>query len=156
MLRLLLTISSLFILSGCARPNCSAFLASQYSRETPATSQQVIFHGCHDGDTCTFTLPAIPPPFGNKIPIRLAGVDTPELHGKCDREKLLARKAQAFTQGVLNEAKQVELVDMRRDKYFRVLAGIRADGRDVARQLVEAGLAVPYDGGTKTANWCVN
>ncbi|MDI3462121.1 MAG: hypothetical protein OJF50_000942 [Nitrospira sp.] len=157
MLRLFLTFLSLFLLYGCARPNCSALLASQYSRDsTHVPSQQVIFHGCHDGDTCTFTLPAVPPPFGNQIPIRLAGVDTPEIHGKCDREKLLARKAQAFTQGLLNEAKQVELVDMRRDKYFRVLAGIRADGRDVARQLIEAGLAVPYNGGTKTANWCVN
>lgn len=156
MVRLLLTISSLFILSGCARPNCSALLASQYSRDTPTTSHQVIFHGCHDGDTCTFTLPTVPPPFGNRIPIRLAGVDTPEMHGKCDREKLLARQAQAFTQRLLNEAKEVELVNMRRDKYFRVLAGIRADGRDVARQLIDAGLAVPYDGGTKAANWCVN
>ena len=43
---------------------------------------------------------------------------------------------------------------MRRDKYFRILAGIRADGRDVGRMLIEAGLAVQYDGGTKTANWC--
>jgi endonuclease YncB( thermonuclease family) len=56
----------------------------------------------------------------------------------------------------LNDAKRIELVDLRRDKYFRVLAGIRADGRDVARQLIEAGLAVPYAGGTKTANWCGN
>jgi hypothetical protein len=40
------------------------------------------------------------------------------------------------------------LVDMRRDKYFRVLAGIRGDGRDVTRQLIEAGLDIPYNGGT--------
>lgn len=117
-------------------------------------SQVVIFHGCYDGDTCTFTLPTVPPPFGNQIPVRLAGVDTPELHGRCDREKVLARKAQTVTATLLSEAKQVELVDMRRDKYFRILAGIRADGRDVARILVEQGLAVPYFGGTKTAKWC--
>ena len=55
-------------------------------------------------------------------------------HGKCDQEKLLARKAQAFTQGILADAKQVDLVDMRRGKYFRVLAGIRADGQDIARR----------------------
>jgi len=132
-------------------------LSPQYGGTgTLSSAQTVIFHGCHDGDTCTFTLPAVPPPFGNQIPIRLAGVDTPEIHGKCDREKLLARQAQAFTQRLLNEAKQIELVNMRRDKYFRVLAGIRVDGIDVARQLLEAGLAVPYDGGTKTANWCAN
>jgi micrococcal nuclease len=154
--RVLLVLSCILALSACARTNCFTLLATQISKETPAPSQQVIFHGCHDGDTCTFTLPAVPPPFGNQIPIRLAGVDTPEMHGKCDRENLLARQAQAFTQGLLSAAKQVELVDMRRDKYFRVLAGIRVDGRDVAQQLIKAGLGVPYNGGTKTANWCIN
>jgi micrococcal nuclease len=64
------------------------------------------------------------------------------------------RSLHAALIGVLTEAKQIELVDMRRDKYFRILAGIRADGQDLAQMLIKAGLAVPYDGGTKTAKWC--
>jgi micrococcal nuclease len=152
-------ISTVFVLAlstSCApRPHCSELLGPQFGgKGTLEPSQLVIFHGCHDGDTCTFTLPTVPAPFGNQIPIRLAGVDTPEIHGKCDREKRLARQAQLLTSRVLTQAKQIELVDMRRDKYFRVLAGIRADGRDVAKVLIEQGLAVPYSGGTKTANWC--
>jgi endonuclease YncB( thermonuclease family) len=63
---------------------------------------------------------------------------------------------QVFTQRLLNEADQIELVNMGRDKYFRIFASIRVDGIDVARQTIEAGLAVPYDVGTKTANWCAN
>jgi endonuclease YncB( thermonuclease family) len=147
---------TLLIMSGCAPAlHCSELLAPRFGGTGQFDrSQLVIFHGCHDGDTCTFTLPAVPPPFGNQIPIRLAGIDTPEIHGKCNREKLLARQAQSLTSRLLSEAKQIELVDMRRDKYFRVLAGIRADGHDVARVLIEQGLAVPYAGGTKTANWC--
>ena len=156
MVRLLVGSVGLFLLTGCvSRIHCSELLSPQFGGEgTLSPSHVVIFHGCHDGDTCTFTLPTVPPPFGNRIPVRLAGVDTPEMHGKCDREKILARKAQATTEGVLQEAKQIELVDMRRDKYFRILAGIRADGRDLAQLLIKAGLAVPYDGGTKTAKWC--
>jgi micrococcal nuclease len=147
---------TLAIVSGCvSRLHCSELLSPKYGGEGELTPAELaIFHGCHDGDTCTFTLPAIPAPFGNKIPIRLAGIDTPEMHGKCEREKVLARKAQAVTQQLLKEAKQIELLDMKRDKYFRVLAGIRADGQDVARVLIEKGLAIPYFGGTKTANWC--
>jgi endonuclease YncB( thermonuclease family) len=146
----------LLVTAGCApRLHCSELLAPQFGgKGNLEPSQVAIFHGCHDGDTCTFTLPAVPPPFGNRIPIRLAGVDTPEIHGKCEREKFLARQAQSLTSRLLSEAKQIEFVDMRRDKYFRVLAGILADGRDVATALVEQRLAIPYGGGTKTANWC--
>ncbi len=41
-----------------------------------------------------------------------------------------------------------------RDKYFRIDARVLADGQDLADLLISQGLAVPYDGGTKTADWC--
>lgn len=153
---LVTTAVGLLVLSGCApRLHCSELLAPTYGGDGALPpSQVVIFYGCYDGDTCTFTLPAVPPPFGNQIPVRLAGIDTPEMHGKCAREKSLARQAQAVTTRLLSEAKQIELLDMRRDKYFRVLADIKADGKDIAQVLLTAGLAVPYTGGTKMAKWC--
>ena len=49
---------------------------------TPATAfdfNNVQYHRCYDGDTCTFTLPGIHPLFGEKIGIRIAGIDTPEI-----------------------------------------------------------------------------
>ena len=42
-----------------------------------------------------------------------------------------------------------------RDKYFRINARVIADGQDLSEMLVVKGLAIPYDGGTKTKDWCV-
>jgi endonuclease YncB( thermonuclease family) len=113
-----------------------------------------VFHGCYDGDTCTVSLPEnIPALFGDHITVRLAGIDTPEIKGMCDEEKALARKAQELTQKLMVQASKIELAEPKRDKYFRILARVMADGQEVAQELVKAGLAVPYDGGTKK-RWC--
>lgn len=47
----------------------------------------VVFHGCYDGDTCTFTKPGVHPLLGEKIKVRLRGVDAAEIRSKCDWEK---------------------------------------------------------------------
>ena len=36
-----------------------------------------------------------------KLTVRLAGADTPELRGKCEREKKLAREARRFAEGFM-------------------------------------------------------
>lgn len=95
----------------------------------------------------------MPPPFGNQIPIPIAGVDTPEIREKCPREVQLAQQAKTLTTELLREAKSIELSNLRRDKYFRVLATVVADGKDVGQTLIGAGLAVPYGGGMRTARW---
>lgn len=140
---------------GCTGPLCKELLAPQWGGDGKlAPSQVVIFHGCHDGDTCTFSFPTLPPIFGDRIPIRLAGVDAPELHGHCDREKVLAHKAHAFTESLLVQAKQIEISNLHRDKYFRIDATVLADGHDLSVALLNAHLAVAYNGGTKMAQWC--
>jgi endonuclease YncB( thermonuclease family) len=111
------------------------------------------FHGCYDGDTCTVSLNDLPPVFGDHITVRLAGIDTPEIKGTCEQEKQLARQAQALTQKLMREATKIELTEPKRDKYFRILARVMADDREVAQELVKAGLARPYDGGHKQ-RWC--
>ena len=50
----------------------------------------VTYHRCYDGDTCTFTIPDVHPLFGDKINVRIAGIDTPEIKGKCQKETALA------------------------------------------------------------------
>ena len=115
--------------------------------------QVALFHGCYDGDTCTVSLPDLPPIFGDHITVRLAGIDTPEMKGICEEEKALARQAQAFTQKLMVQAQKIELQEPKRDKYFRVLARVMADGQEVAQELVKAGLARSYDGGKKE-RWC--
>lgn len=115
--------------------------------------QVAVFHGCYDGDTCAVSLADLPPLFGDHITVRLAGIDTPEMKGTCEEEKALARQAQALTQKLMVQAAGIDLLEPKRDKYFRILAKVMADGHEVAQELVKAGLARPYDGGKKE-RWC--
>jgi micrococcal nuclease len=112
-----------------------------------------IIHGCYDGDTCTISIPSLPSLFGDRLPIRLAGIDTPEKGSRCDRERALAVQARNFLRARLRAAREIEIDLIARDKYFRVLTLIRADGVDLADALLAAGLAHPYGGGPKLA-WC--
>ena len=74
---------------------------------TPAwatTFENVTWLHCYDGDTCTFTLPGIHPFFGEKISVRIRGIDTPEIRGQCEAEK---RKAKAQGVVVFQELKEM-------------------------------------------------
>lgn len=96
--------------------------------------QVAVFHGCYDGDTCTVSLANLPPVLGDHITVRLAGIDTPEIKGICEEEKVLARQAQALTQKLMIQAQKIELQEPPRDKYFRILARVMADGQEVAQE----------------------
>ncbi len=76
------------------------------------------------------------------------------MRGKCPAEKELARKAKQHTVTLLRGAKVIELRNMKRGKYFRIVADVYADGKSVGQSLIGSGLAVSYDGGTKTKDWC--
>ena len=45
------------------------------------------------------------------------------------------------------------LKNMEREKYFRVVADVIVDGENLADVLIEAGIALKYDGGKKTYKW---
>ena len=115
--------------------------------------EAVTVEHCYDGDTCTVGLPGLPSVFGEHLHIRLADIDTPEKRGRCEREKELAQQAQQFLETLLARARRIQLQDPRRDKYFRLLARVVADGQDLSEALIQAGFAVRYNGGTK-ASWC--
>ena len=55
----------------------------------------------YDGDTFRVDIDSLPPIVGKNIPIRLNGVDTPEIRGKCQYEKDLALKARDFVRKML-------------------------------------------------------
>ena len=112
------------------------------------------YHRCYDGDTCTFTIPGVHPLFGEKISVRIAGIDTPEIRGKCEQEKALAKEARDVVRGILQRAQRIDLFDAERGKYFRIVARVLADGKDIGQTLIDRGLAVGYDGGEKTKEWC--
>jgi len=107
----------------------------------------------YDGDTFRVDIDSLPPIVGKNIPIRLNGVDTPEIRGKCKYEKDLAIKARDFVRNKLANAKEIKLNNLQRGKYFRVVANVIVDGVSLEQELLENELAYKYTGGKKSS-WC--
>jgi micrococcal nuclease len=107
----------------------------------------------YDGDTFRVDIASLPPIVGKNIPIRVNGVDTPEIQGKCQYEKNLALKARDFVRGKLANAKEIKLTNLQRGKYFRVVANVLVDGVSLEQELLDNELAYGYDGGKKLG-WC--
>jgi micrococcal nuclease len=107
----------------------------------------------YDGDTFRVNIDSLPPIVGKNIPIRLNGVDTPEIQGKCQYEKDLALKARDFVRKKLANAKEIKLTKLQRGKYFRVVADVMVDGVNLEKELLENKLAYKYTGGKKSS-WC--
>lgn len=114
----------------------------------------VLYERAYDADTITVSIQGERPIFGDFIGVRVLGVDTPEIRGACDAEKRAARVAAEFTRTLLRQARRVDLVGCIRPKYFRLGCRVVADGQDLTTALLNAGHGVPYDGGTKTHDWC--
>ena len=66
----------------------------------------------YDGDTITFNLPNLHPIIGKKIRVRLNGIDTPEVKGKCDKEKYDAEQAREMVEDILKDAENITLKNM--------------------------------------------
>lgn len=133
-----------------------AFIAADYSLASNKTFGSVIVSevvSIYDGDTFKVNIREWPSVAGERISVRVWGIDTPEMRGKCEQEKQLARKAKQHTVAMLRAADTIELVNLRRDKYFRLLAEVSVDGKDLGYSLITNNLARPYGGGKK-AGWC--
>lgn len=108
----------------------------------------------YDGDTIFVTLANVHPVFGSNLGIRLNSIDTPELDGNCAQEKDLAKKAKERVAALLPAGTEVKLVNLKRDKYFRILADVYThEIISVNNTLLMEKLAQPYTGGIKI-NWC--
>lgn len=107
----------------------------------------------YDGDTFRVNINSWPGIIGHRIPIRIAGIDTPEMRGKCHFEKGLAREAKKFTVSALRSAKKIELSNIKRGKYFRIVADVLVDGKNLGETLISNGFAVSYSGRHKI-DWC--
>ena len=107
----------------------------------------------YDGDTITVNIPGIHPLFGQKISVRINNIDTPELNGQCATERDLAIRAKEITSQLIPVGSAVTLKNIKRDKYFRILADIYIGSINVGQTLVESKVAVLYSGGAKPS-WC--
>jgi len=107
----------------------------------------------YDADTFRVNIKTWPDIIGRGISIRVLGIDAPEIRGKCSAEKQAAQRARLFTVSVLHNARRIELRNIQRGKYFRILADVWVDGKRLAQGLIKAGHARVYKGG-KRLGWC--
>jgi len=107
----------------------------------------------YDGDTFKVNIKNFPAIVGEKISIRVNGIDTPEIRGKCIKEKELAYMAKDTVITFLQSG-TIVLKNPKRGKYFRIVADVEVNQKSLADELLRKGLAVPYDGGTKIKDWC--
>ena len=103
----------------------------------------------YDGDTITI---ASKLPFDNsplyRLSVRLNGIDTPEIKGKTDDEKIAAKQVKdALSVLILN--KRVSLKNIQTEKYGRILADVYIGELHINQWLITEKYAVKYDGGTK-------
>lgn len=118
-------------------------------------SAQTTYHGARlvrviDGDTFDMTL-TLYPSITMQQRVRLLGADTPELRGKCERERVLARKARAeAARWFAEHANHADVTVTGVDSFGRALGVIEQDGERLADVLWAAGLASKLNEG----EWC--
>ena len=109
---------------------------------------------CYDGDTCNAKMLGVPDTL-KKIKIRINGIDTPEIKGKCEREKKLALEAKIFINDLIKNSTVIYLKNLKWGKYGgRVVADLYIDKRDYREYLKGKNFYVEYYGGKKTEDWC--
>ena len=108
-----------------------------------------------DGDTANFNIPNVHPLIGKNIGIRVLGVDTPETDGKSKCEKKKGEEVKKLVHGFLKSAKRIDLENVGRGSFFRIIADIHFDGKSLTQYLLKNGLAYPYKKGkSPERDWC--
>lgn len=109
----------------------------------------------YDGDTfnVNIAVDGCPDVLCKNMPVRISGIDAPEIRGKCPQEIAGAIAAKNYLAGKVMNARDIELHDPTRDKYFRINAHVFSDGVNVGDEMVKQGLARTYTGG-KRSGWC--
>ena len=110
----------------------------------------------YDGDTIYVDVETLPAIIGSEMPIRIRGINTPEIgqHAKCEKEHEIGIKAKIFVEERLKNAAKIELLNISRGKkYFRISADVVYDGKPIAPEVIQMGLGVVY--GVKK-DWCAD
>ncbi len=96
-----------------------------------------------DGDTFTVAIDGLHKILGEDLPVRIAGIDAPEMNAPGGSGSRLALME------ILHKARRIDLLDVKRGKYFRLVSRVLADGEDVGERMKEERHAVPYFGGSR-------
>jgi len=123
---------------------------------TSENLEDVIYVSNYDADTVTVNIANVPYIFGHHIAVRVAHIDSPEIKSpnKCDQEA--AKRGKVEVENLLKGANKIDLINVHRDKYFRILAEVRIDDSIWLHEYVlSKKLAVPYEGDKKPViDWC--
>lgn len=106
----------------------------------------------YDGDTITISI-EIWPGLYKVTGMRLFGIDSPEINGKCEKEKKLAREAKEFVASLVSQPSKLIVSVVGFGKFGRPLIVLFADDKNVSKELVSMGYARHYDG-VKREDWC--
>jgi len=105
-----------------------------------------------DGDTVEFTVDFLPKELGDKLSVRIWGVDTPEKgwRAKSEKENEMGLAASDFTKKQIAAAKNIQVKLIGWDKYGgRVLGDLILDGQSLRELLLKNGYAREYYGDKK-------
>lgn len=108
-----------------------------------------------DGDTISTKIMSMPRTLQD-YKIRVVGIDTPEKGklAKCEKEAALGLQATKFTKDFIGKEKVMNVDNCKHDKYGgRIDCDVFINGKSLSKALIDAKLAKPYDGGTKSS-WC--
>ena len=108
-----------------------------------------------DGDTVEVVVDFLPKELGNRLLVRIWGVDTPEKgwQAKTDKEREMGVSATEFTKQLVKDAKIIKINIISWDKFGgRVLGDLVIDGKSLRSLLLSNGYAREYYG-EKKQNW---
>lgn len=114
----------------------------------------------YDGDTFTAQINEWPPVIGERIKIRIADINAPERRSRCDteaekaRERQLAADARIYLVERLRGAEVIELRQIERGSFYRIIAQVWVDGENVGEEMLAEGYALPYEEGKAGRAWC--
>jgi endonuclease YncB( thermonuclease family) len=105
-----------------------------------------------DGDTFDARI-EVQPGFRVTTRVRLRGIDAPELHAACEKERIGAEAAGRALRAILVEG-GVTISDFGEDKYGRLLGTVSTRATpNVSEALIAKGVVRRYDGGRRRG-WC--
>ncbi len=116
----------------------------------------------YDGDTVKILYPGLPDNLAT-LSVRIRGIDTPEIRGKCKREKEKAMEARDFVRKIIeNSNNEIVVNNLEWDKYGgRILADAYIIEKttvgyakvNIADMVIEHGYGRKYDGKQRNG-WC--
>ena len=112
----------------------------------PITSGKVI--KVYDGDTITIATKLNISDIVYRFPVRIRGIDCPEIRGKNEHEKELAIDVKKILNGMLMN-RIITLKNVATEKYGRILADVYLENMSIAEWLLQNNYAVKYNGGEK-------